>query len=56
MVEDTYGIGKTSQSWIKDGMPTDITRYKEEFEKAKKKAKQYEDKFKSDLRKNQPIG
>jgi len=52
----TYGIGKASQEWIKDGMPADVTKHKQEFENAKKKAKQHMDEFKSDPRKNQPLG
>jgi uncharacterized protein (DUF697 family) len=35
----TYGMGKAAQGWIKDGMPADVIRYKQEFEEAKKKAK-----------------
>ena len=35
----TYGMGKAAQLWIKDGMPADKLRYKQEFEKAKKEAK-----------------
>ena len=51
----TYGIGKAAQEWIKDGMPSDVTEYKEKFEVAKKKAKQHMEEFKSDPRKDQPL-
>lgn len=51
----TYGIGKAAQAWIKDGMPTDVAKYKEEYEKAKKRAEQLKDEFKSDPRRNQPL-
>jgi len=52
----TYGIGKAAQEWIKGGMPADVTRYKEVFEEAKKKAKQHKYEFKSDPRRKQPLG
>jgi len=51
----TYGIGKAAQAWIKDGMPADMLRYKEEFKRAKKKAKQHMDEFKSDPRRKQSL-
>ena len=52
----TYGMGKAAQAWIKDGMPADVIRYKQKFEEAKKNAKQHIDEFKSDPRRNQPLG
>ena len=29
----TYALGKVAQAWIKDGMPSDVTKYKEEYER-----------------------
>ena len=51
----TYGMGKAAQDWIKGGMPADVTRYKQKYEEAKKKAKQHMDEFKSDPRRKQPL-
>ena len=52
----TYGIGKAAQEWIKDGMPADVAKYKEEYEAAKKKAKALKKDFKSDPRRKKPLG
>jgi uncharacterized protein (DUF697 family) len=52
----TYGIGKAAQAWIKDGMPADVAKYKEEYEAAKKKAKGLKKEFKSDPRRKKSLG
>ncbi len=52
----TYGLGRAATAWIKDGMPDDVTRYKELFEQAKAHAKNNLDSFKNDPRAQQPLG
>jgi len=52
----TYAVGKAAQSWIKDGMPKDCSKYKAEAEKAKNYAKEHLEEIKLDARKDQPLG
>ena len=55
-VSVTYAAGKAAQQWIKDGMPSDMSRYKAEAERAKKYAKKNMNDLKNDDRKDQPLG
>ena len=52
----TYGIGKAGKAWIKDGMPKDISKYKDIYEEQKKQAKANADSIKNDPRRHQPLG
>jgi len=55
-VSVTYGVGKAAQAWIKDGMPADTSKYKEEAKRAQKYAKEHVDEIKNDQRKDTPLG
>lgn len=55
-VSITYAVGKAAQQWIKDGMPSDMSKYKTEAERAQKYAKEHMDDIKNDDRKDQPLG
>ncbi len=52
----TYGVGKAAQSWIRDGMPVDMKKYKEVAKQAADYAKKNIEDFKNDERKNEPLG
>lgn len=52
----TYAIGKAAQAWIKDGMPEDMLKYREKFEKARKDADKKIARAKKDPRKDKPLG
>jgi len=52
----TYGVGKAAQAWIKDGTPSDIAKYKEEYGTARKQAERLQGEFVSDRRRRMPLG
>jgi uncharacterized protein (DUF697 family) len=55
-VATTYAVGKVAQQWIKDGMPTDPTAYRETFARVYKSAKDRARELKNDPRGDQPLG
>jgi uncharacterized protein (DUF697 family) len=52
----TYAVGKTAQQWIKDGMPPDVVKYKDLFEKAKRDARARAQEIQADDGKGKPLG
>lgn len=52
----TYAIGKTAQAWIRDGMPADVTQYKDIFESFKQEAKSIVGELSKCPLKDKPLG
>jgi len=52
----TYAIGKTAQAWIRDGMPADMTKYKDTFESFKAEAKNIVNELSIHPFKSKPLG
>ena len=52
----TYGLGRVTQRWLRDGMPSDMTPYIEMFGEWKEKAKEQVEKLKDNPLKNVPLG
>lgn len=52
----TYSLGRVTQRWLRDGMPSDMTPYIEMFGEWKEKAKEQVEKLKDNPLKNVPLG
>ena len=52
----TYSLGRVTQRWLRDGMPSDMTPYIETFGQWKEKAKEQVEKLKDNPLKNVPLG
>lgn len=52
----TYSLGRVTQRWLKDGMPTDMGPYIEMMGEWKDKAREQVDKLKENPLKNVPLG
>lgn len=52
----TYSLGRVTQRWLKDGMPTDMGPYIEMMGEWKDKAREQADKLKENPLKNVPLG
>lgn len=52
----TYSLGRVTQRWLKDGMPTDMGPYVEMMGEWKNKAREQVDKLKENPLKNVPLG
>ena len=52
----TYSLGRVTQRWLRDGMPSDMTPYIEMFGEWKEKAKGQVEKLKDNSLKNVPLG
>ena len=52
----TYSLGRVTQRWLRDGMPSDMTPYIEMFGEWKEKAKEQVEKLKDNPLKNEPLG
>ena len=52
----TYGLGRVTQRWLRDGMPSDMTPYIEMFGEWKEKAKEQVEILKDNPLKNVPLG
>ena len=52
----TYSLGRVTQRWLRDGMPSDMTPYIEMFVEWKEKAKEQVEKLKDNPLKNVPLG
>ena len=52
----TYSLGRVTQLWLRDGMPSDMTPYIEMFGEWKEKAKEQVEKLKDNPLKNVPLG
>ena len=52
----TYSLGRVTQRWLRDGMPSDVTPYVEMFGEWKEKAKEQVEKLKDNPLKNVPLG
>lgn len=52
----TYSLGRVTQRWLRDGMPSDMTPYIEMFGEWKEKAKEQVEKLKDSPLKNVPLG
>ena len=52
----TYSLGRVTQPWLRDGMPSDMTPYIEMFGEWKEKAKEQVEKLKDNPLKNVPLG
>ena len=52
----TYILGRVTQRWLRDGMPSDMTPYIEMFGEWKEKAKEQVEKLKDNPLKNVPLG
>ena len=52
----TYSVGRVTQRWLRDGMPSDMTPYIEMFGEWKEKAKEQVEKLKDNPLKNVPLG
>ncbi len=55
-VSVTYAVGKAADAWLREGMPEDVERFRQIFERAKDFAKQNLGSIKNDPRKDQPLG
>ena len=52
----TYSLGRVTQRWLRDGMPSDMTPYIEMFGEWKERAKEQVEKLKDNPLKNVPLG
>ena len=52
----TYSLGRVTQRWLRDGMPSDMTPYMEMFGEWKERAKEQVEKLKDNPLKNVPLG
>lgn len=52
----TYSLGRVTQRWLRDGMPSDMTPYIEMFGEWKEKAKEQVEKLRDNPLKNVPLG
>ena len=52
----TYSLGRVTQRWLRDGMPSDMTPYIEMFGEWKETAKEQVEKLKDNPLKNVPLG
>ena len=52
----TYSLGRVTQRWLRDGMPSDMTPYIEMFGEWKERAKEQVEKIKDNPLKNVPLG
>ena len=52
----TYSLGRVTQRWLRDGMPSDMTPYIEMFGEWKERAKEQVEKLKDKPLKNVPLG
>lgn len=52
----TYSLGKVTQRWLKDGMPSDMTPYTKMMGEWKDKAREQVDKLRDNPLKNIPLG
>lgn len=52
----TYSLGRVTQRWLKDGMPTDMGPYVDMMGEWKDKAREQVDKLKENPLKNVPLG
>ena len=52
----TYSLGRVTQRWLRDGMPSDMTPYIEMFGEWKERSKEQVEKLKDNPLKNVPLG
>jgi len=52
----TYAVGKVAKAWLEDGMPKDLSKYKQVFEESKAEVKKDPGAFKDHPDKDQPLG
>ena len=52
----TYAVGKVAKAWLADGMPKDLSKYKQVFEESKAEVKKDPGAFKDHPDKDQPLG
>jgi uncharacterized protein (DUF697 family) len=52
----TYAVGKVGKAWLDDGMPKDMSRYRQVFEESKAEVRKDPDAFKDHPDKDQPLG
>ena len=52
----TYSLGRVTQRWLKDGMPTDMAPYADMMSEWKDKAREQVDRLRANPLKNIPLG
>jgi uncharacterized protein (DUF697 family) len=52
----TYAVGKVAKAWLNDGMPKNMSKYKQVFEESKAEVRKDPDAFKDHPDKDKPLG
>ena len=52
----TYAVGKVAKAWLADGMPKDMSKYKQVFEESKAEVRKNPAAFKDHPDKDKPLG